>query len=90
MPVSDAEVSETALFVATVLLVYCATNPARATFDGLFASPPGTLSSDRALLSVMVLDVVRSYIFVEATINEPSMVSGRCVMLAVNVGEVSE
>ena len=87
---SDAEVRETVLFVAAPLSAYCATSPVSATFDGVFASPSGTLRSTSALLSVMVLDVVRSYVFVDAVTNEPPIVSGRWVMFAVNDGEVSE
>ena len=90
VPVSDADVSDTVLPRAAVLSLYWATKPARATFDGVFASPAGTFTNTSALLSVMVLEVVRSYVFVEAVTKEPPIVSGRCVMFAVKVGWVSE
>ena len=76
-PLSEAEVRVTVFPSETALSLYCATSPERATFEGVFSSPAGTFTKLSALLSVIVMAVVRSYVFVAATMRDPLMVNGR-------------
>ena len=87
---SEADVRLTVFPLETALSLYWATSEVSATFDGVFASPAGTFTKVSALLSVIEIAVVRSYVFVGAVTNEPPIVNGRWVMLAVKVGDVSE
>ena len=90
VPAREADVSETVFPFATVLSPYWATRPESATFEGVLASPAGTLTNESALLSVKVIAVVRSYVFVNEVIREPPIVKGRDVIFADKVGKVNE
>ena len=88
-PERDADVNATVLAVPTFLSVNAATGDANAIFRESPESAAGTLTSVNALGVEMVAEDVWLYTRDDGVISEPPIVRGRCVMLAVKVGNVN-